>query len=673
LTPRILETLNPYFWSLMEDRLLLVDDEDGIRKVLSIALADSGYVVLTAGSGEEALEIFRKEQPPVVLTDIKMPGMGGIALLKAIKKESPDTEVIMISGHGDMDLAIESLKSEAVDFVTKPINDDVLSIALKRAREKIDTRQQLRQYTDNLEKLVAEKTEQLLEAERQLAVGQAVEGLTTAMRNMAGDFENGITYFNEMPCFVAIHNQQLKIVATNQRLSLRLGDLRGQSSHLVYADLKDPDQSPAAQTFKSGQGQRKRAVIRYKDEQEVPVIVHTAPIRSKNGDVELVVEIIADISEVKKLQDELRNTQQRFEQLFDMVPCYISVQNRDFKLTAANRLFKQDFGDETGSHCYAVYKHRNTPCPNCPVDKTFKDGKSHQAEMVVTAKSGEQANVLIWTAPIRDADGAITQVMEVSTNITQVRKLQDHLSSLGLKISSISHGIKGLLSGLDGGIYMMDTGFAKNNKQRVDEGWDIIKTIVGRIRKLVLDILYFAKERDLRLDHVDILNFAEDVVTTVQPKMRKHGIDFKRVFDPELGKLEVDAGVLGSGLINILENAIDACMDDATKDVHSIRFEIRQEKDHIIFVVADDGIGMDQETRENLFTLFFSSKGSKGTGLGLFITNRIIEQHGGSIKVESEPDKGACFTIALPKEMPADIKKEPTAEEMLFCKPDENE
>ncbi|MCU0593582.1 MAG: response regulator, partial [Desulfobacterales bacterium] len=137
----------------MENTLLLADDEEGIRKVLGIALADSGYDVRTAESGLEALRLFRETRPAIVLTDIKMPGMDGIELLRQIKTERPETEVIMITGHGDMDLAIESLKLEATDFVTKPINDDVLAIALKRAQERIAMRRQLRNYTDNLKKL----------------------------------------------------------------------------------------------------------------------------------------------------------------------------------------------------------------------------------------------------------------------------------------------------------------------------------------------------------------------------------------------------------------------------------------------------------------------------------------------------------------------------------------
>jgi signal transduction histidine kinase len=175
----------------MEQKLLLVDDEEGIRKVLRISLMDAGYDVLTAKSGEEAYELFQESSPPVVLTDIKMPGMDGISLLKKIKQENPETEVIMITGHGDMDLAIESLKNEATDFITKPINDSILEFALKRAEEKIDLRKQLKRYTENLEKLVKEKTEQLIEAERLAAVGQTVAGLAHAIKNITGGLSGG--------------------------------------------------------------------------------------------------------------------------------------------------------------------------------------------------------------------------------------------------------------------------------------------------------------------------------------------------------------------------------------------------------------------------------------------------------------------------------------------------
>ena len=176
----------------MAREILIVDDEESICRVLSIALTDSGYQVLTAKNGEEALCIFRERQTPIVLTDIKMPGMDGVQLLRKIKEENPDTEVIMITGHGDMELAIQSLKFDATDFITKPINTEALEIALKRANEKITLKTKLREYTENLEQLVEEKTKRLVEAERLAAVGQTVAGLAHAIKNITGGLGGGM-------------------------------------------------------------------------------------------------------------------------------------------------------------------------------------------------------------------------------------------------------------------------------------------------------------------------------------------------------------------------------------------------------------------------------------------------------------------------------------------------
>jgi len=171
--------------------ILLVDDEEGIRNVLRIALTDMDYQVYTAANSRDALNIFRQKMPPIVLTDIKMPGMDGIDLLQIIKGEKPDTEVIMITGHGDLDLAIKSLKSDATDFITKPIHDEVLEIALKRVEEKISLKRQLKAYTEGLEQLVEEKSKKLVESERLTAIGQTVAGLSHSIKNISSSLKGG--------------------------------------------------------------------------------------------------------------------------------------------------------------------------------------------------------------------------------------------------------------------------------------------------------------------------------------------------------------------------------------------------------------------------------------------------------------------------------------------------
>jgi len=495
---------------MAEEKILIVDDEEGIRKVLGISLADRGYTVLTAENAVEALRIFSAEQPDMVLTDIKMPGMDGIELLRRLKETNPDTEVVVITGHGDMDLAIKSLKYEATDFITKPIDDANLDRALQKSRERIALRSQLRQYTENLENLLQQKSE---------------------------------------------------------RLALQ---------------TKGAEQPP----------------------------------------------------------------------LFDLLPGYVTVHNADYRITSANRRFKEDFAFEpaSGARCYALVRGRSAPCEDCPVALTFDDGKSHQGELSYKTPSGKDCHLFAWTTPLRDATDNVGAVMLMATDISPILDMRDHLSSLGLMIGSVSHSIKGLLTGLDGGVYMLDKGFAKDDPNQMGEGLDIVKMMVGRIKNMVLDVLYYAKERELAIAPGKLKDFVEETAAVVRPRTASAGIDLYCELAEGLDELafNVDPDQLRAALVNILDNAVDACRENTDQPHPEIGFRVHLDNDDVIFVIKDNGVGMREEVRSKIFTLFFSSKATQGTGIGLFITRKIIRQHGGEISVTSQPGEGTCFRVRIP-------------------------
>jgi anti-anti-sigma factor len=118
------------------EKILVIDDEKPTLMMFRLTLAAYGYDVLTAENGQEGLEIFGRERPSIVLTDIKMPGMNGIEVLKQVKAIDPSTEVIVITGHGDMDLAIQALNLDATDFINKPIQRHLLEAAIRRAQDR---------------------------------------------------------------------------------------------------------------------------------------------------------------------------------------------------------------------------------------------------------------------------------------------------------------------------------------------------------------------------------------------------------------------------------------------------------------------------------------------------------------------------------------------------------
>jgi PAS domain S-box-containing protein len=459
------------------------------------------------------------------------------------------------------------------------------------------------------------------------------------------------SYFDALPGVVSIQDRELRIIHSNYRLREFFGDPAGSKCYEFFKrrSEKCPD-CPVEESFRTGERRKMESVVIKKDGEEMPVMVFTSPIKDEDGEVIHVLKLAADISDVKKLQKKLFRAQQQLKQFFDEVPCYVSVQNRDLELVAANRRFKEDFGGEViGCHCYETYKHRAEPCLVCPVARTFEDGLSHQSEEVVTTMGGDQYNVMVHTSPIRNELGDITAVMEMSTNITPLRELQSQLESTGLLISSISHSIKGLLTGLDGGMYLVNTGLKKENQDRVKKGWEMVSRNVDRIRGTVLNILYYAKEREPEWGEIVAADIANESFSLVEGKAAELKIEFTKEMAGEPGRFDGDPMALRSLLVNLLENSLDACRVDRKKTGHRVKFTIGSDDEHVLFEIEDNGIGMDQETREKVFTLFFSSKGTEGTGLGLFIANNIAHAHGGTISVDSEIDKGTRFLVKIPR------------------------
>lgn len=117
-------------------KILVIDDEKATLSMFRLFLDAYGYTVYTAENGTEGLAIFRKEKPAIVLTDIKMPGIDGLAVLQQIKEIDPNTAVIVITGHGDTALSEQAVVLDAVDFINKPIKKEALDAALEKAKKK---------------------------------------------------------------------------------------------------------------------------------------------------------------------------------------------------------------------------------------------------------------------------------------------------------------------------------------------------------------------------------------------------------------------------------------------------------------------------------------------------------------------------------------------------------
>ncbi|MGD8367687.1 MAG: ATP-binding protein [Desulfobacterales bacterium] len=633
----------------IKQEILLIGASSPPGKQLAADLRRAGFGVRGAENRDGALAAVADFQPAKILIDSRGDAVDAPDVIRRLQEEGGVGAEIVAIAAGKTAIACYQSGAAAV-FESVDGKSAVAALAARLGRPPADSTAK-RPVTEE------RPVQEILEDERFITVNQVLDNISLIIEQISDEVEGGVKYFTQMPYFVSVHDRQQNVLITNAAYRKLLGNKIGRKSWEIYrAPWANPDDCPVGKTLQTEQVQETRAVVKYRSGLRVPVIVHTAPIYNNEGAVELVLEVSAGTRDVRRLSKQLRQTQQRYEQLFNAVPCYIAVLNRDLRITAVNRPFKEEFGDHTGERFFSVF-HNTAGGGADPISRTLDDADPHEAEMALQHAEGKRANVLVWTSPMTTAAGKLLQILVMFVDITQIRKLRDNLSSLGLMMGTIAHGIKGVLTGLSGGIYLISSGHRQQQPHKVEEGIVIARQMIQRMERVVFDILYYTKKRTLKVERIEAEGFAADIAGVFTPKLEGTDIEFVTRFDAPGVLLEADTTMLRSALVNILENAADACSEDASPKNHRIVFRMEAREDQVVFEVQDNGPGMDAEAKKKLFDLFYSTKGNKGTGLGMFITDKIIRQHGGIIELESTPGRGTLFSVSLPMEIPEVLKQ----------------
>ena len=227
---------------------------------------------------------------------------------------------------------------------------------------------------------------------------------------------------------------------------------------------------------------------------------------------------------------------------------------------------------------------------------------------------------------------------------------QARLTALGQGIAGAAHCIKNILNGVHSGAYILDLGVKKDNLERVTKGWDIMKRNTQIMEDLVLDMLTYSRPRKPEMAPSDINQICSDIAELMKEKAASKNVEISLNLKPDLGELIFDPKGIYRSILNLVSNAVDACDIEAGNVGLSV--EAGEDETFFSVTISDNGCGISEENLKNLFKVFFSTKGSKGTGLGLAVTHKIIAEHGGDIRAESEVGVGTRFIIELP------IKKE---------------
>jgi PAS domain S-box-containing protein len=355
---------------------------------------------------------------------------------------------------------------------------------------------------------------------------------------------------------------------------------------------------------------------------------------------------------VTDLRRELDLSRRSYQDLFAAVPCFICVMNRKHQIIEANALYRNEFGAKDRSLCYEVCKHRTSQCPDCQVDETFVDGLVHVSEETLVTRDGRRVNVVVHTQPVRDENGEISAVMEVFTDITEVKKLQRQLALTGRAVAGMAHRVKNILMGLEGGIFIVNDGLESDDRQAIAEGWEMVERNVHKVSGIVKDLLYCSKEREPHFTpNVCPHDIVEDVTELFVSRMGDKEIVIRTELEDPRHHGTFDADGLHSLLCNLVANAIDACRFDPseTKDGHTVTLRCGRNGDgSTVLAVEDDGSGIPDDLNSKVFQDFFSSKGTEGTGIGLLVVQKVAEEHGGTITFDSRPGEGTVFTVVIP-------------------------
>ncbi|MBS0262192.1 MAG: FHA domain-containing protein [Planctomycetes bacterium] len=223
----------------------------------------------------------------------------------------------------------------------------------------------------------------------------------------------------------------------------------------------------------------------------------------------------------------------------------------------------------------------------------------------------------------------------------------ERLAAVGQTIAILSHHIKNILQGVRGGSYLIDLGLKDHNEDLVRKGWSIVEKNQEKIYQLVMDMLTFGKERQPKLSPADLNATVGDICELLMARAAELKVALNFVPGATVPPMCIDAEGIHRAVLNIVGNALDAVEGRDSAEVR-VTTGYDPETSLVTVSVADNGPGIAPEHLPQIFNIFESTKGARGTGIGLAVSLKIVREHGGDIHVESTLGAGATFTLEWP-------------------------
>jgi len=652
----------------MNERILVVDDEKGVVRSCVRILEREGFIVSGKTNSFSVPKLLKQETFDLLLTDIKMPQMDGLELLKIAKDIDPHMTVVLITGFGTMEDAIKAIRLGAQGFLMKPFEPEELVATVKdnlarRALIRDSLRLQTLLPLLEINQILQVSGGEISLVQRVLEIAQREIGAT---RIAWLNYQSTSTKPGQKKELT-----QIAVVPEEQTGSQLLEQLPEEAITAVL-DTKQPIWVSANGTVTDNNAGHPNIIsallpIIIKGE-VVSILIAEAGGNDESGpfgqislDVLSVLagQLVIIIENVQLFQQ--TETLRAFNEdiIQNMTNGLIAI-DKDQRITAFNPAASAMLGCQISDVLYQPISKVMNGAQELirAFDKTLKTGQAQaHREIIIHRGNGRHLPISISTAPLAGENetqqpvgvvGVLEDLSEIKALEAESRRL-DRLAALGQMAAVVAHEIRNPVAGIAAGVEYLARNVPEGSIE--SEGAAMIQEEIKRVNRILEDILFVARPLQLNLTPEALPNIIENVIHRCQPQLQESQVSVVLEFEENLSLLQVDSQRLEQVFTNLIINAIQAMTNGGQLEIQC-KAEFNNNnaaKENIVILITDTGPGMSDEVQQRIFEPFFTTK-SKGTGLGLSVARRIIEEHKGTINIEKIPTKGTRFVIALPLE-----------------------